>query len=161
MRHETRNVPLPLPVAELGLNAHHNPPLELQHIVTHEVRLGGEQPVLLHGGGLLGVVLNKPHASGTGTHILLWLGFLPLGLCLLNLCSCCCHTHAPPAALCQLAASNCHRRAATRPRTRPGRPGDAVCELEVLCAGRSRAAGACLGQVRPQSLSRGRQCCAA
>jgi hypothetical protein len=37
-----------------------------QHIVTHEVRLGGEQPVLLHGGGLLGVVLNKPHASGAG-----------------------------------------------------------------------------------------------
>lgn len=44
-----------------------------QHIVTHEVRLGGEQPVLLHGGGLLGVVLNKPHASGTGAGGLPWL----------------------------------------------------------------------------------------
>ncbi len=37
-----------------------------QHVATHEVRLNGEQPVLLHGGGLLGVVLNKPHSSGTG-----------------------------------------------------------------------------------------------
>eukprot|EP00887_Chlorella_sp_A99_P005680 scaffold1.g5680.t1 len=38
-----------------------------QHIATHELRLGGQQPVLLHGGGLLGVVLNKRYA-GDGGH---------------------------------------------------------------------------------------------
>lgn len=37
-----------------------------QFVATHEVGLGGEQPVLLHGGGLLGVVLNKPAPSGAG-----------------------------------------------------------------------------------------------
>ena len=35
-------------------------------MATHEVRLAGEQPVLLHGGGLLGVVLNKPGPGATG-----------------------------------------------------------------------------------------------
>ena len=35
-----------------------------QFVATHEVPLGGEQPVLLHGGALLGVVLNKPAAMG-------------------------------------------------------------------------------------------------
>ena len=37
-----------------------------QFVATHEVRLGGDQPVLLHGGGLLGVVLNKPAPGGAG-----------------------------------------------------------------------------------------------
>ena len=35
-----------------------------QFVATHEVPLAGEQPVLLHGGALLGVVLNKPAAMG-------------------------------------------------------------------------------------------------
>lgn len=35
-----------------------------QFVATHEVPLGGEQPVLLHGGALLGVVLNKPSSMG-------------------------------------------------------------------------------------------------
>ena len=33
-------------------------------MATHEVRLGGQQPVLLHGGGLLGVVLSKEGPGG-------------------------------------------------------------------------------------------------
>lgn len=37
-----------------------------QFVATHGLQLGGEQPVLLHGGGLLGVVLNKPAPSGQG-----------------------------------------------------------------------------------------------
>lgn len=35
-----------------------------QYVATHNVQLGGEQPVLLHGGALLGVVLNKPASMG-------------------------------------------------------------------------------------------------
>ncbi|KAL4432170.1 hypothetical protein ABPG77_005932 [Micractinium sp. CCAP 211/92] len=52
-----------------------------QFIATHEVGLGGEQPVVLHGGGLLGVVLNKPAPSGTGRALqfVSWKGFAPVG----------------------------------------------------------------------------------
>lgn len=35
-----------------------------QFVATHQVPLRGEQPVLLHGGALLGVVLNKPSSMG-------------------------------------------------------------------------------------------------
>jgi hypothetical protein len=38
----------------------------LQFVATREVPLAGSQPVLLHGGGLLGAVLNKPAAGGSG-----------------------------------------------------------------------------------------------
>ena len=37
-----------------------------QYVASHEVPMDGQQPVLLHGGGLLGVVLNKPVSPAGG-----------------------------------------------------------------------------------------------
>ncbi|KAL4855688.1 hypothetical protein ACK3TF_003771 [Chlorella vulgaris] len=52
-----------------------------QFVATREVPLAGNQPVLLHGGGLLGAVLNKPAAGGSGRvlQFVSWKGFAPVG----------------------------------------------------------------------------------
>lgn len=43
-----------------------------QFVATHQVPLRGEQPVLLHGGALLGVVLNKPSSMGEQAACVQW-----------------------------------------------------------------------------------------
>ena len=152
-----------------------------QFVATHEVRLAGEQPVLLHGGGLLGVVLNKTGPGGAGRRGawaaclaawlpacggLAWLPAVGWPGWLRQLAACRVHV-TRSRALSSLRAANhggddepCPCPLPASRRACPTcRPGAAVCELEGLCGGGPRAGGACVGQVRRETLEiRLKQC---
>ena len=126
-----------------------------QFVATHEVQLGGQQPVLLHGGGLLGVVLNKPQPSGTGAWALPGAGWLLAA----GRCRSVQRGAVGPSARASRGAATARRslllphacrlllpNACAPPRLR--RPRDAVCQLEGLWPCGVRAARAGVGQVR-------------